>query len=415
MTQLTENEIRAMVLTSPAYREHVKLLYPLYVHSREDRSSPKDLLLIQSMLAEALKFYQDETRKFKKEKNNLDLALAKRLIKIVQDITDGIAWRTLRYNSLLIQRLASTHKTGHLEETFTYDFDVAHHIIEERGCLVIVNDLTRVLRYGDLTILDNDSVYIQENKGGKASARDGRASRQKRKLKQFCQFYNKKSRIEKGQKELLIHSNISFETYLPKIEKAIKVAQQDGYSQTQISECLIVEVYTTKHKLTRNKPIPFEDREYILRFDNLRLFNQAATRHAPYTIYPFDNQTCFDLVTGDIFIISHLDMQSLQAQFLQSNLNLSFPDGLQMLQAYADAPIWEQKKMMEQFRFIVKDNQTPNSLQFDADLLGLLYMEYLKEDILISMAKFMMQEVKPKQGEIIRIYPGFDNELSVWN
>lgn len=412
----TEIDNRALILTSPAYREHIKNLFPLYIHSREERSNPKNLLLIQSLLAEVLKLYQDEKRKLEKEKSELDAMLAKRLIKVVQDITDGIAWRTLRYNCLLVQRLASTHKTGYLEETFTKDFDVAAQIIGERGSLVVVNDLTRVLRYGDLTIVDDDRVYIYENKGGEASATDGRASRQKRRLKEFCQFYNTKSRVEKGEQEILTNLDIPFETYLPKVGEAINIAGQEGYCQLQISECLIVEAFSAEQEIPKAKPRPFNNKkEYILRFDNLQLFSEAATRHAPYTIYPFDNQTCFGLVTGSILLVSYLDIPALQSRFAQSNLSLSFPDNSQTQSMYENASIGEQKKAVKKLRFIVKDKQNPNTLLLDGDLLALLFIEYLKEDTLIDMVKKLLQQVKPKKEELIRVYPGFDGEERLWD
>lgn len=405
----TEIDSRDIILTSPPYREHIQILYPLYVQSREERANPKNLLLIQSVLAEALKLYQDEKRKLEKEKSELDIMLAKRLIKVVQDITDGIAWRALRYNGLLIQRLASKQKTGYLEKTFTKDFDVAAQIIEEHGCLVVVNDLTRVLRYGDLTIVDNDRVYICENKGGEASATDGRASRQRQRLKEFCQFYNTKSRIEKGEQEILANLDIPFETYLPKVGEAINIAGQEGYCQLQISECLMVEAFFAEQGIPKTKPRPF------IRFDNLQLFSEAATRHAPYTIYPFDNQTCFGLATGRIFLVSYLDIPALQSRFAQSNLSLSFPDNSQLQSVYENASIGEQKKAVKKLRFVVKDKQNPNTLLLDGDLLALLFIEYLKEDTLIDLAKKLLQQVKPKKEELIRIYPGFGGEERLWD
>ncbi len=78
------------------------------------------------------------------------------------------------------------------------------------------------------------------------------------------------------------------------------------HSQLQISECLAIEVFSVEKYSGNRGQAPFSDIEYVLEFDNLMLFYQTANRHAPYTVFPFDDRTCFDLATGNIHLVTDL-------------------------------------------------------------------------------------------------------------
>ena len=409
-----EVDLRAEVLASPAYQERIDGLYSLYVLSREERANPTRLLMIQDALGQLLKSYQEKKREFERQDNKLGAAVAKRLIKVAQDIADGIVWRSLRYDRLLIQQLAAKSKTGYLDDTFIDNLDEAGRIVLEKEQIVIINDLTRILRYGDLTIIDGQSIGIFENKSGQASARNVRAKRQKRNVKKLTEFWSTGVRVDdEGNRITLTRLNTPIKSYLSEIGRVIDDAQQNGYSQLQISECLAVEAFSVEKYSENRRQAPFSDIEYVLEFDNLMLFYQTATRHPPYTVFPFDDQTCFGLATGNIHLVTFLNMSALQSRFAQVGLILDFPTSIEAIRAYVKAPIAEQREQMEQFRLIVKS--PPDFLLFDWDLLGLIHIDFFDEDTFIGVVRQIMQEAKPREGERLLTCIGLNGEVNLWN
>lgn len=101
--------------------------------------------------------------------------VAKRIEVIVRDIANGIAWRAVGFDRAYIEAQGTKHRGGNIDNTLALNLDEAKRIVKDKGVLVIVNDMTTVLRYGDLTLVDpfrsDRRIECQENKFGDAAKR----------------------------------------------------------------------------------------------------------------------------------------------------------------------------------------------------------------------------------------------------
>jgi hypothetical protein len=411
----SEIELRAKVLAAPAYRQRLELLFELYEYSRGSRDNPARLLLIQEGLGQLLKSYQEKKREFERENSEVGVAVVKRLMKVLQDITDGIAWRSLRYDRLLVQQLAAKPKTGYLDDTFIDNVNLAARIILGGSkSLVLINDLTRVLRHGDLTVIEDKNVKVIENKSGRASKDNRRATRQKHNIKELVGLFNTGVRVQNGQRVLLTRLDIPVHTYLPQVGKLISQAQSDGYAQAQFSDCVAAEAQSTKCRPQKAAPRPFTGTEHVASHNNLMLFDQTATRHAPYTIFPFDAKTCFDLATGDTFLSTYLNIEALQSCFKNAGISLEFPD-VESLRSYALSPIVERKRRMGQLRLVARHRESSKYLLFDPDLLSLVEIEFFAEDTFVNAIRHIMEESQLREEEHLIVYMALDKEAGLWD
>ncbi len=103
-------------------------------------------------------------------------------------------------------------------------------------------------------------------------------------------------RLTGDRTELLLRLDLP--VYLPQVEQVVHEASRGGYARAQLSECLAVEALSLVSGRPRERRVPFADRRYVMSFSNLDLFEDLPSRVPPYTIYPFDDRACWDLVTG---------------------------------------------------------------------------------------------------------------------
>jgi hypothetical protein len=413
-------------MASPAYQERVSSLFELFRASRQVQGDPNSLLAIQAILAELLMDWQQKQREFKNKSDQLDVAVVRRLILILQRIADSIAWRSLGYDRVLIQLLAEHPKTGFLDKTVFSDFETARQITENDGAIVIVNDLTTILRHGDLTVIypEKHHIDIVENKLGKGSEQSGRANRQKKYVHRLLEFLNTSTRISKDKtQDYLIRVDIPIQTHHLVALDTIKRAKQGGYCKTVVNDCFAVEAVGMEHPNAHfPKERPFENIAHRLSQGNLDegLFETTATRIAPYGIFPYDDQTCFDLIAGNVQLVATLNFDALVSLFAQLGLTLEIPqltDG--EMKAYWTAPIAKRREIQKYSRFswfVVRDGTDFHRIS--PDNWGRVLLELVHEETMANTHKFVLAQMKNwhiAEDKITRLYIGCKNEASIWS
>lgn len=346
---------RAEVLASPAYQERCALLFDLFRLSREAGRDPQKLLVIQAGLIDLLVQMETKQAEFRSENNRLGVAVAKRLGLILRQLADSIAWRALGFDRVSVQLLAEHPATGHLDRTVFNDLTAAQRIVEQEGAIVLVNDLTTVLRHGDLTIVRGGEIAVQETKYGKASRRSRRGSRQRRGLAGMTGFLKTGTRVVDARRDYIWKSEVPIETYEAVAADAMCQARLKGYYQVVASNCLAIEAMCPGVEETEvPRQRPFHEVKHRIRANNLDVFDRAATRIAPYGIFRLDDQDCFDLMTGSILLFATLDIDSLSERFRRVGLSLVLPQpSQQQIDRYLSAPIAQRKRLMEPYRFVV--------------------------------------------------------------
>src|SRR5574341_1666820 len=168
---------RVSVVASPVYQKECEPLFDLFCASRKASGSAKLLVEIQAGLGESLIKWQEVKRKAESRNNKMAAATADRLILVLKHIADSIAWRELGYDRVQIQLIAEHHETGFIDHTFFSDLEQAKVLVKRDGDRVLVNDLTTILRHGDLTVIgpNNGIKNILENKSSRGAIKSGRA------------------------------------------------------------------------------------------------------------------------------------------------------------------------------------------------------------------------------------------------
>lgn len=418
------HDLRAEVMASPAYQERVGLLFELFQASRQPDGTPNSLLGIQAAIAKLLMDWQDKQREFKHDDNQLGIAVVKRLILILQRIADSIAWRALSYDRVLVQLLAEHSKTGFLDETIFGDFEGARKITENGNAVVLVNDLTTILRHGDLTVIypDTRGMQIIENKSGKS--RDGRSNRQKKFLSDLLNFLNTGIRISKdGTKDYLFRVDTPLQTHHAKVAEVMDQARKKGYQKMLISDCLVIEAVFMDHPNAHlPKERPFENVEHTISEGNMDegIFYMPATRIAPYGIFPFDDRTCFDLIIGNMQLISTLNFDALVTLFAQMGLILEIPQPSQQeIAKYLSASIIDIKKAQKYDRaswFIIRDGNY--FLRISPDNWARISLELIHEKTFAQTHHYLINQFRDleiPEDRTTRIYIGYKNESNIWS
>lgn len=393
------------------------MLFDLFHLSREIGRDPKDVLAIQAGLAEILMQFQDKKAECEQEGNDLGVAVVKRLILILRQIADSLVWRMLAYDRVLVQLISEHSKTGYLDSTVFGDFTVAQQIVEHENAVVLVNDLTTILRHGDLTIISRDGIALMENKYGKASKHDRRATRQRRRLDELLSFLNTGVRIRDSRRDFIIKADVPIRTHHSAIAEAIAQARIQGYHRVDVSSVLAVEAVWTKDQ-SGDFPAerPFENVEHIARFHNLQVFDKPTTRIAPYGIFPLDHESCWDLITGDILLVATLNFDQLRTLYEQIGLQLKLPQpSEQEIEKYLSAPIAERKKLMHLGRFTITIDDYYASLT--PDLFGRIGLEFVHEETIVQADRQLISLVKDldiADDKTTRFYIGYKDESDVW-
>lgn len=420
--KLSEIELRANVLASPAYQERCQVLYELFQYTRQWDDNPQSLLAIQATCAELLKEWQAKKKEFKRSKNQIGVAVVNRLILILKRIVDSLVWRVFKFDRVILQLLSEHPQTGHIDDTVIGDFTIAKQIIDDSGAFVFVNDLTTTLLHGDITIVQPDNnVSILENKAGNGSKKSGRSSRQRQRLEDMINFLNSKTRVSKDSThDYILRTAIPLQTYHAQIAPIINQSKNKGYAQKIITDCFAVEAWWLNHPEENNSQTPpFASVKYAMSQTNFDVFDRGARRIVPYGVYPFADDICFALISGDLMLKSTLNFEALQKLYQQSGLNLEWSDVTdEEANAYVILPIGKRMQTIKKDRtvwFTLKHGQ--DTMRISPDMWGRILLEFLHEETMVQTHIDILKQVAQitiPEGVTTRMYYGYANETEVW-
>lgn len=423
MNQLNDEiEVKAQILAAPAYQERCEALFEIFKALRRWDGNAQTLLVLQAALGEILIEWQERKNEFKKNKDNVRFILVKRLILILKKIADALVWRAFRYDRVLIQLLSEHPQTGHLDESIKADFEIAHQIITSSEALVLINDLTSTLLHGDLTVIKASGlIEIVENKSGRGSSRNSRAIRQKRQLDDLITFLNTGFRISKDNtKDHILRANIKIKTYHSSILQVIKLAKRKGYHREILSECFAIEaIWMNQQSATLPLERPFNEAEYALPQTSLDVFDETTRRIVPYSVFPFDDETSFALLTGELMVIATLNFDALKELYLKHGLILELPHpSSEKIKEFLSLSKGERMRTIKQDRsawFVIRNGR--DLMRISPDYWGRIIFEFIDENSILqaqidNLAK--VAEFHISSDQKTRIYHGFIDETHIW-
>ena len=254
-----------------------------------------------------------------KEHNNSNIYSDTIVNKALREIVDGIVWKYFNYNRALLYMLADKQPIETIrpdEGTFNNLYEFAD-VFLENDAVAIYNDITNFLRIGDVTKITKDNVIeIIEVKANKK--RGGRITRQKDKMSEIVQFFNTGITNYDGKMLKVVDSNLKQNNNLSLLYNAIKKAKYSGYESLLIGKYLILQVvdqskikddtfisyFESRHKAVQGEWKKSND--FIIRsffIDKMEYSKNCA----PFGIYPFDVETCTDIMMGKLMISAHLN------------------------------------------------------------------------------------------------------------
>jgi len=402
--------------------------------SRKFRDRPSELLGLQAEMAGALMAVEQAKREFeaKIEEGTISkprlrdaeetLGLAKFLARIIRCIADGIAWRTLRHDRAAIYLLSLKPQTGNLQpDSVTQELTAAALSVETSGRLTILNDLTNFLRYGDFTIVDGDVLEIVEVKGGRGARKSSRAKRQARALTRVLDRLSTEAWKTEGGTERIFRHGAKPTSHLGEVQNLVSQARVKGAAHGRLSDSVAVDVWYLPTLMQVAEPEdaprffhnPFSQSSQALSYNRILFFHEFSRNLAPYSVYPFGDDDCVDLMTGALQLTTHFNHGNLIRCLRRRGLHVSFPQDSEF-EAYNQLSLGEKSKRMDDFAIRVARPGRPHQLLVELPLLTRLIYEYLDEESFADAIEELAQE-SAADTEPTTYFAAFEQEAELWD
>ncbi len=243
--------------------------------------------------------------------------------KNVRNIGDCIAWKLLGYNRAWIGVLGDKEPIGKIEMNVSLENELSNLYSEMmmEGNLALLNDLTNVIRTGDITIKTKDNKYrLREIKS--SENKDKRTRKQENHRKRIVEFFSTgRLEDEKGVWEIE-PIKTPIKTYFDDILEILINADKDGIASGYLEEFLKVDAMFLR-KIPRDSAESFFQEKLLPRLpswsDNDRTLTLDSTgglkldlkHHVPPGLFPLPIDYCAKLTTGQLVIISTLNLNLL--------------------------------------------------------------------------------------------------------
>jgi hypothetical protein len=162
----------------------------------------------------------------------------------IRTIADGVAWKALRYDRLAIAVLGQGRRVGKLATGRGLDKELNRiEVYWQHGILALHNDLTNVLRHGDLTIVrwpaDNElQADVIEVKAGRANPQ----SAQMRRIADVLAFLQTGSHptLAQGQPLRALRMPDRYRTHQASLAAVIQRARRHAFAWEAPAACLAI-------------------------------------------------------------------------------------------------------------------------------------------------------------------------------
>lgn len=432
--------VSARLLTDSQFEAPLRYLESFLTRSLELRDDASGLIDLQAEMAGFLISAQDSQKNLKKELDDVAAAdkehsyspgtlieVCTRLQRIERQIADGIAWRVLAYDRTMLRILTQKPHTGHMEISSAEDeITQAATRVVLTGDLVVVNDLTNYLRYGDLTAVGDEGVTIYEVKGGKGSAKSGRARRQQRKVEEAVEFIRRGFvNAEEGEKRIL---DLDTEpvAHMQELGELVSQAISSGSATGRLSDCLFVAVFDSlalgekvaagvqPSTLVQN---PFAKAKEWDMFDSLGLSTRFTRNVAPYSVFPLSPADRLAIMTGRLWVVCFFNFGNLWRCLRRRDLVVE-PPTKEGFDALANLPphLVAARELDNPLRISRRGGQHTLSIPISA--LARLFYETLDEECFADRVEEELSLISDPRREpsgSVFLYTGFREEGRLWD
>jgi|GEM_PF-2535096 len=443
-----QRHLKAMVRTlklSRFYFLRFNASYLLFIQ----KSMSLTLEKYQKAIQEGKKLLESETDEQNKQTIKRRINTHYQLVRILQTIADGIAWRNLKYNRPIMRLLSENSGPGFIDKQIKLIMGIKSKQV------LIINDLTRFCRVGDFTmVLPDGRVILYEAKKGKefllkdigdilATAKKHSSPKfsvqQRRHLIVQSAFINNKieipvvsnGRIIKDLSVDIVDVNIKIPAYFKTLKLAIKKAKKVGYSYFQPEEgCFVgVKDYRTilnnvdksefiinKMKEGFNKNSPAWVKTNIpsrIIFDSYFSFyneeQQFSRNILPYSLLPLSAHDCIDIMAGYLRIIIYYDLNYFKKLLARNGWLVTETDFNKKFQQkqpdlFDERPGRDMfKKEYKDFIFFIRRKNHDGIFSTKLSFTELLQMisSFYKTDFMLNSLEYRFNKAKGRKGRAL--------------
>jgi hypothetical protein len=260
---------------------------------------------------------QELSIKHYKEKLSQDGVPQGLIANAIRQIGDGFAWRSFGYDRFTQQILcANAVKQTVLADGTVAELEEWASINDQEDRRAIFNAVTNCISIGDITAVDaNGSVELIEVKSGKTKSR--RLIRQKNRLKDAAGILTTGSGMVQGRSIIAASAPIVPRNYLPGLKIMLEEAGKSGWSSGLVAPHCYVECVDVGKLAELQQTAPAMEPAYKLHTKewgpdlaskgcSLDIIT-FAPNVAPFSIFPFDDRTCIELMIGAKFFTSYIN------------------------------------------------------------------------------------------------------------
>ncbi len=387
---------------------------------------------------------EQEQKDLERTRDNLESHI--QLLRILHTIFDGVAWRSLKYNRLFLTSAARSTTSGafniHLKSSESL-FSWAYSIQKDHKGIVLINDLTRFLRIGDLTeVFKNTAVVHELKKNGERiinfktlKLRKGaKISDQTRKMLELQQIaFTGKIILDDGAELEQRFSQTKLDTHFSTVESLLETSKQQIVARRQLEPFIQLSILNLEKAYTR----PHNMKKYFKSFRYTGWSTQWQLSHtnydhffydelgnfirnqAPFSIYPLSNELCMKLMSGQILIKSTINyellIQELRCQGWQTAVNEpNIPsDREEKLKHIFDNKKFIFANVGDDDGFI-KIKRGPFDMVIPQNWIAMMSMEFMTFETLCNTLEEIYRQAIIVQAPMT-VFPEFPNSEEVWN
>jgi hypothetical protein len=243
----------------------------------------------------------------------------------IRQIGDGLAWRSFDYDRFTHQILcANAVKQTVLAEGTIAELEEWSSISDQEGYRAIINAVTNCISIGDITAVDaNGNVELIEVKSGKTKSR--RVTRQKSRLRDATGVLTTGTGIVEGKSIVAASTPITPRNYLPRLKALLAEAGERGWSSELVAPHCYVECVDVGKLAGLGVAASTMEEAYN---DHIKQWGKGLAARgcslnaiaftpnvAPFSIFPFDERTCIELMIGSKVFTSYINAAEISKVF----------------------------------------------------------------------------------------------------
>lgn len=323
-----------------AAHDFIDILEDYLYLSRKRQGNKTALAKLQLQMLSDIGVQEQIVKNYKKELENgapqdfvhSQISTHRMIANAIRQIGDGLAWRSFSYDRFTQRVLCanSTNQTTLAEGTIA-ELHEWSAINDQDQRKAIINAVTNCITIGDVTAIDAvGNVELIEVKSGKT--KDRRLIRQKNRLKSAAGFLTSGVGTVNGKQVTAGSFPLTPRSRLLEVGTKLDEAGKSGWSAGLVAphcylDCFDMKMLASVEGLdaaVRDAHLQLDEQwgeDLITTWNSLDVI--AFTPNvAPFSVFPFDDRICIELMLGAKFFINSLNLSEVLRTFMRAGWSI---------------------------------------------------------------------------------------------